>query len=587
MENDRGRIGRNPLKGVIGLEWDLSIVYKSKEEALRDSEEAVKLSRELLDVDVRKLDKSSLKRFFEKVEDVLWKSLLPLQYASLLFSKNMQDEEAQKLYGILQRNYSFVDENISAVKARLSSLPLEKLESLKDVENYSHVVEKIIEDKEHTLSEEAEKVLSALSVSRRDAAADTYEKLTASYTFEVDGKRLTGEEVRALRYQKNGNLRKRAMRIFLERYRKDGLVIESLYNIVVKDWDTEARLRKYDSPISMRNSENEVSDEVVQELIDVTTENYHIVERYYEWKSQFVGEELTPADVYAPIGNVGKEYSFEDAKKIVLEAYYEFSDTAGRIVESFFNEKRIDAFPAPGKRGGAFCSYNVPNGKPFVLLNFTGKIRDVMTMAHELGHGLHGTLSSKQTLLNYHTPLTMAEVASVFGEFLVFDKLKRELSGDERKAFIASKIEDIFATMFRQNMFVKFEIRAHDLVSKEGFASFNDLSKIYAEELSKMFGKSVRITEEYHDEWSSIPHFFFAPFYVYAYNFANALVIALYRRYVEEGEKFVPKYLSLLESGGKDKPERLLKTFGMDIKDRSFWESAFEFLESLVEEVIS
>ncbi len=569
------------------MKWDLSLIYRSKKDALKDSEEAVELSKRLLDFDVESIDKPALEKLFKEIEKVLWKSLLPLQYASLLFSKNMQDVEAQKLYGILQRNYSLVDENISVVKARLSSLPVEKLEEFKSLENYSHVVERIIDEKEHTLSEEAEKVLSALSISRRDAAADTYEKLASSYVFEIDGKKLTGEEVRALRYQRNGNLRKRAMRIFFERYRDDSLVIENLYNIVVKDWDTEARLRNYDSPISMRNSENEVDDEIVQKLIDITTKNYHIVEEYYGWKSRFLGEELTPADVYAPIGDVDRKYSFEDAKRIVLEAYYEFSSFTGKIVESFFKENRIDAFPALGKTGGAFCSYNVPNGKPFVLLNFTGKIRDVMTMAHELGHGLHGTLSSKQTLLNYHTPLTMAEVASVFGEFLVFDKLKKELSGDERRAFVASKIEDIFSTMFRQNMFVRFEIRAHDLVSKDGFASFDDLSRIYSEELSKMFGKSVRITKEYHDEWSSIPHFFFAPFYVYAYNFANALVIALYQRYLEEGEKFVPKYVKLLESGGKDYPERLLRDFGVDMKDDSFWEESFEFLEKLLKEVIS
>ena len=569
------------------MKWDLSLIYKSEKDAMKDSEEAVKLSKRLLDFDVESIDKPTLEKLFKEIEKVLWKSLLPLQYASLLFSKNMQDVEAQKLYGILQKNYSLVDENISVVKARLSSLPVEKLEEFKSLENYSHVVERIIDEKEHTLPEEAEKALSALSISRRDAAADTYEKLVSSYVFEIDGKELTGEEVRSLRYQKNGNLRKRAMRVFFERYRKGSLVIENLYNTVVKDWDTEARLRNYDSPISMRNSKNEVDDEIVQKLIDITTENYYIVEEYYNWKSRFLEEELTPADVYAPIGDVDRKYSFEDAKRIVLEAYYRFSSEAGKIVESFFKENRIDAFPSLGKTGGAFCSYNVPNGKPFVLLNFTSKIRDVMTMAHELGHGLHGTLSSKQTLLNYHTPLTMAEVASVFGEFLVFDKLKKELSGDERRAFVASKLEDIFSTMFRQNMFVRFEIRAHDLVSKDGFASFDDLSRIYSEELSKMFGKSVRITKEYHDEWSSIPHFFFAPFYVYAYNFANALVIALYKRYLEEGKRFVPKYLKLLESGGKDYPERLLRDFGVDMKDDSFWKESFEFLESLLKEVIS
>ncbi len=568
------------------MEWDLSSIYRSVEIARKDSEEAVKMSKDFLDVDMESLDEKSLKKLLEDLERVLWKTLLPLQYASLKVSKNTQDIEAQKLYGIFQKNYTKVDQVVSVIKSKLASLPLERLESLKKVENYSHVVERVIEEKDHILSKDAEQVMSALSVSRRDAAADTYEKLSASYTFEIDGKRMTSEEVRALRYQKNGNLRKRAMRIFFERYRKDKLVIENLYNTVIRDWDTEAKLRNYKSPISMRNAQNEVSDEIVDKLIEVTSDKTSILKRYYTWKSKFLGEELTPADVYAPIGEIDRKYSFDEAKDLVLRAYYSFSEEAGRIVQSFFDERRIDAFPSTGKRGGAFCSYSVPNGKPYVLLNFTGKVRDVMTLAHELGHGLHGTLSSDQTLLNYHTPLTMAEVASVFGEFLVFDEVKNELSGEERRAFIAGKIEDVFATMFRQNMFVKFEIKAHELVEKEGFAPFDGLSDIYGEEIEKMFGESVRITEEYHDEWSSIPHFFFAPFYVYAYNFANALVIALYQKYLEDGKRFVPKYLKILKSGGNDKPERLLKSVGIDLSDVNFWERAFEFLNDLVKEVI-
>ena len=569
------------------MEWNLSLIYESAEDARRDSESAVGEARELLEVKVEELDADGAKDLFEKIEKVLWKSLLPLQYASLMVSKDSEDKRALKLQGLFQKNHSEVEQVVSIVRARLAKLPLKKLEELKEIDNYRHVVERIIESKEHTLSEEAEKALAALSVSRRDAAAELYERMTSLYTFEIDGKRMTGEEVRALRYQRNGNLRKRAMRIFLERYRKDRVIIESLYNTVVRDWDTEAKLRGYEKPISMRNFENEVDDETVQKLIEVTTDRYGILQRYYEWKSKELGEELTPADVYAPVGEVDREFSFEEAEEIVLRAYYGFSDRVGRIVEEFFEERRIDAFPKKGKRGGAFCSYSVPNGKPFVLLNFTGKIRDVMTLAHELGHGVHGVLSSRQTLLNYHTPLTMAEVASVFGEFLVFDLLKEELKGDEKKAFIASKIEDTFATMFRQNMFVRFEIRAHELVEKEGFASFDDLSSIYADELRKMFGNSVRLTREYRDEWSTIPHFFFAPFYVYAYNFANALVLALYSRYLEEGETFVPKYIKLLESGGKDRPERLLEKVGVKLKDEKLWEKAFDFLESMVEEVIS
>ncbi len=571
------------------MNWDLTHLYKSDEDAIKDIKDAVVMSRELLKKDFSKerFEIFEFEELFKDLEKTLWKYMKPLQYASLKFSKNMKDEAAQKLFGMIQNIAVEVDQNISVLKAKFAKLPDEVLGKLKaELIEYSHFVEKIILNKKHTLSEDAEKVLAAFSNTRRDGVAELYEKMVSSYIFEIDGKKMTGEEVRALRYSKDGNLRKKAMEIFFNKYKEDSVVIEGFYNLIVKDWDMEAKLRGYEKPISMRNLNNEVEDHVVEKLIDVTSSNTHIVEKYYRWKAKYLGEELTLADIYAPLSEEEKKISFEEAKKIVLEAYYEFSEISGKIVESFFDENRIDVFPAEGKRGGAFCSYYVPDGKPYVLLNFTGKLRDVMTLAHELGHGLHGTLSSKQNVLNYHTPLTMAEIASVFGEFLVFDKMKSELSGKEKVAFIGAKLEDIFATMFRQNMFVRFEIRAHERAEKEGFASFKDLSEIYAEELKGMFGDSVKITEEFHREWSAIPHFFFAPFYVYAYNFANALVIALYQKYLEEGKKFVPKYIALLESGGSKKPEELLKEVGIDVTKEDFWQKAFEYIDNLTEEII-
>ncbi len=571
------------------MEWNLSILYGSDDEAIQDSKRAVELSKEFLGKVGKEigeeLKSDRAHEILKELEEILWLSMKPMQYASLKFSKNMKDAQAQRLYGLISTNSSRVDESLAILRAKLASLSKQTLEKLaSEIPEYRHVFEKVIMEKEHVLGEEAEKVMAALSISRRDAAAELYEKLTSSYVFEIDGKKMTGEQVRALRYSKDGDLRKRAMKIFFERYGQDSTVIEGLYNMVVKDWDTEARLRGYPRPISMRNLSNEVSDDVVDKLIEVTTSNTDLVSEYYKWKASYMKEELTLADIYAPIGEE-KEVSFEEAKDIVLEAYYNFSEKVGDIVKSFFDERRIDAFPAEGKRGGAFCSYYVPNYKPFVLLNFTGKLRDVRTLAHELGHGVHGTFSSKQTLLNYHTPLTMAEVASVFGEFLVFDLMKERLRGEERRALIASTIEDLFATMFRQNMFARFEVKAHDVISKEGFASYEDLSNVYSEELKVMFKDSVKITPEYHKEWSAIPHMFFAPFYVYAYNFANALVIALYEKYLEEGKSFVPKYLELLESGGNDFPEKLLEKVGVNLKDENFWQRAFDYIKKLVQEV--
>ncbi len=572
------------------MEWDFSHFYNSDDEAFKDIEDAAKKSQVILgkfsNID-NATSSEDVKNILKELEEILTKAFKAEQYASLKFSKNMKDGSAQKMYGMIRNKAVQIEEILAIMKAKLAKISDETLSRWSDdLQDYKKIFERIIEEKKHILPEDAEKVLAAFSNTRRNGLADLYEKITSSYIFEIDGKKMTGEQVRALRYDPNPQVRRKAMKIFFERYGQDKLTIEGLYNLVAKDWDTEAKLRNYPTPISMRNFENEVDDETVQRLIGVTIDNTKLVHKYYKWKAEYLDEELTLADIYAPLLKETKEYSFNDAKKIVLEAYYEFSDDIGKIVESFFEEKRIDVFPAEGKRGGAFCSYSIPNYKPYVLLNFTGKIRDVMTLAHELGHGVHGTLSSKQNIYNYHTPLTMAEVASVFGEFLVFDKLKNELDGEERKAFIASKIEDIFATMFRQNMFVRFEMKAHDVIEKEGFASYDELSDIYKEELEVMFGGSVKITEEYHKEWSAIPHIFFAPFYVYAYNFANALVIALYQKYLEEGKSFVPKYIELLESGGKDKPEKLLEKVGVNLKDENFWQKAFDYLDSLVEEVV-
>ena len=572
------------------MEWDFSHLYNSGDEALKDIDDAAGRSQVILNKLKAINDATSsedIKSILKELEDVLTKVFKAKQYASLKFSKNMKDETAQKLYGMIRNKAVQIEEILATMKAKLAKLPDETLKKWSDdLPDYKRIFKRIMEEKKHILPEDAEKVLATFSNTRRNGVADLYEKITSSYIFEVDGKKLTGMQVRALRYDPDPQVRRRAMKIFFEKYTQDKLTIEGFYNLVVKDWDTEAKLRNYPAPISMRNFENEVDDETVQRLIDVTTDNTTLVHKYYKWKAKYLGEELTLADIYAPLLKKTKEYSFEDAKKIVLEAYYEFSEDVGKIVESFFEEKRIDVFPAEGKRGGAFCSYSTPNYRPYVLLNFTGKIRDVMTLAHELGHGVHGTLSSKQNIYNYHTPLTMAEVASVFGEFLVFDKLKNDLDGEERRTFVASKIEDMFATMFRQNMFVRFEIKAHDIIGKEGFASYDELSNIYRKELEVMFGDSVKITEEYHKEWSAIPHIFFAPFYVYAYNFANALVIALYQKYLEEGKSFVPKYIELLESGGKDKPEMLLEKLGVELKDGNFWQKAFDYLDSIVEEVV-
>lgn len=573
--------------------WDLTFFYNSPhdERINKDLEEGLNRAKQLRQKYYNKLSdpnlsSSQLKNFFVECEELFTKVGLTIQYASLSYASDTSNELYQKLAAICDDYESKIEMELSFWKPSIlkqSNTKLEEFMESEELKQYKHVIENLIKSKKHVLSADAEKVLAAMYPSSRGGFQDLYERLTSSYTFEIeiDGmiKTFTEPQMRSLRMHQDKDVRRRAMKILFDRYEQDQLVIEKTFNSIVKNYDTESSLRNFQEPISMRNLENEVDDKIVSTVIEVTTENTPLVHQYYNWKTKKMGIPLTLADIYAPLEKEKKEYSFEEAKNLVLEAYYHFDKEFGEIVDSFFTEKRIDSDIRKGKRGGAFTSYVVPNKKPFILMNFTGNMNDVMTLAHELGHGIHGVLASKQNVWNYHPPLVMAEVASVFGEMLVMDAVLPTLSEEERIAFIASKIEDTFATMFRQNMFARFEISSHKMISDNGSATWKELSNLYSQELKIMFGDSVIIPDEYHFEWSSISHMFHTPFYVYAYNFANLLVLALYEQYKQEGRSFVPKYKELLSSGANDSPDRLLKKVGIDINQKAFWKRGFEFIE--------
>jgi oligoendopeptidase F len=574
------------------LEWKLERIFANDEAAIENARIHLEEVKRIADEIERETAPQKLARLIRDFEEHMDEFAKSIQYAWMRYSVDTESVESQKVLGIIQQLSAQLQEQDAIVEVKLASLSNDVLEEIIKMDgNYEHMIRHIIEKRKHLLSKDAEQVLALTSVSRRDGIAKIHSRLQSSYTFEMelDGekKTLTVEEIKALRRSTNGELRKRAMKLFLERFQDDAIVLTEVYNLVIKDYNTESRLRRFPRPISMMNFANEVSDDIVDRLIDVTNEKTEILRKYYDWKSKVLGEKLTLADIYAPISSKKKEFSFEEAKDIILESYYAFDEKAGSVVESFFKEERIDLYPRKGKVSGAYCIYATTKLPPYVLTNFTNDMYDVMTLAHELGHGLHGSLSRKQTFFNHDTPLTLAELASVFGEFLVFDNLKNKLSKEEKMALIASKIEDIFATTFRQNMFTNFEIRAHDLASKNGYVGWDELNNIYHEELERVFGNVVEIPEWYNNEWASIPHIYETPFYVYAYNFAQCLVIALYQEYLEEGKAFVGKYLELLESGGRYSPEKLLEKVGIDLRKEGFWENAFKFVDRLVEELVA
>jgi len=572
------------------LNWDLTKLFASNEEAIKHAqthvEELEKLIQDFEDTNENEKIIYTLKNIENKVDEFS----KAVQYAWMKYSTNTDEIESQKLLGVIQDLSTKVEEIMARMELRIAQLNDNEINQLKaSAENYRHFIEIIENKKKHLLSKDAERVLALMSVSRREAISKIHSRLESSYVFEIeiDGekKKLTTEGMKSLRRSPNSKLRKHAMEMLLKRFSDDSIVLTEVYNLIVKDYDTESKLRNFKRPISMMNIENEVEDEIVDNLISTTNTNVSILQNYYKWKSEILGERLTLADLYAPIKSKVKKFTFDETKDIILKAYYSFDESVGKIVESFFDEERIDLYPKQGKVAGAYCIYTTTKLPAYVLTNFNGDMYDVMTLAHELGHGLHGTLSKKQTYFNFGTPLTLAELASVFGEFLVFDYLKENLNEEEKISLMASKIEDTFATTFRQNMFTNFEIKAHDLISSSGFADWNELNEIYHQVLIDTFKDTVDIPEWYKYEWAMVSHFFETPFYVYAYNFAHCLVISLYQKCLENGKSFAKKYVSLLESGGSLSPKELLSKVGIDISKPDFWENSFKLVNNLVEQL--
>ena len=442
----------------------------------------------------------------------------------------------------------------------------------------------------YNLSEKEEQVINLKDLNGSNAHQKLYGELTASFSFEfeTDGetKTLNGDQLRAMRQHPDADVRQRAMKLFFSRYEDNTLVINHLYNALVKDHGIEVDLRGFDQPISTMNTHNDLSDEAIQALNDVTTESYSLVNRYYKLKAKMLEmDEMTLADIYAPLPQSSKAYPFDEAKTLVLEGFKSFDNDFYEMAKAMFDENRIDAPVEPSKRGGAFCASSTPDLKPFVLLNYTGKVRDVSTMAHELGHAIHAMLSSKQKLMNYHSILPLAETASIFSEMVLTDSLlKKETDVDVKKSMLTSKLEDIFASSHRQNMFSSFEVASHKAINEQ-LQSPQALCELYTAELEKMFGDSVTITPEYAWEWSSIPHIFNVPFYVYAYNFGNLLVFALYQQYLEEGNSFIPKYKQFLSMGSSASPADLTAIVEADINHPDFWRKSLKYIETLVDQL--
>jgi len=400
------------------------------------------------------------------------------------------------------------------------------------------------------------------------------------------GDNLTEQEVLSKLHEPDRELRKKAHASLTKTFRDHSRTLTFVFNTILADKYTNDKLRNYDNWITSRNMANQTDHESVDALVNAVTDGYPLAQRYYKLKRMLLDvDEMFDYDRYAPITKSTKTVQWYEAKEMVLEAYGDFHPEMNSIASEFFEKNWIDAAIKPGKRGGAYSASTVTSVHPYVFMNFDGKLRDVQTLAHELGHGVHQYLARKQGELQSSTPLTTAETASVFGEMLVFNELMNRLDDPQEKlALLISKIDDTIATVFRQISMNRFEDKIHTARREQGELTKEQFSQYWIETQKALYGDAVTLTDEYAIWWCYIPHFLHTPGYVYAYAFGELLVLALYDSYKSQKNGFSDKYLSLLEAGGSDWPHNLVSKMGLDIKDKNFWNRGLDIFESMVKE---
>ena len=442
----------------------------------------------------------------------------------------------------------------------------------------------------HTLSEPEEKIINVKNVTGRSAVHSLYDVVTNGFTFTltVKGKRktMTREELSAYFRHTQGRLRETAYRELYRVYADQHDLLCEIYKTLVNDWKAEnLQLRRFASPIATRNLENDIPDEAVACLLRVCQKNTGVFQNYFRIKARLCNvKPMSRYHIYAPHRTEQKSYRYQDAVRMVLDAYRGFSPQFAELAERELHEHHIDARTRPGKIAGAYCYSVVPNMTPYVLLNFTGEARDIATMAHEFGHAVHGMLAARHSMFTFHSTLPLAETASVFGERILSDALmNQEKDKKVRQGLLLNQLDDIYATVLRQAYFVQFENQAHGMIAQG--ATVKDLAKTYLAEVRQQFGKGIQVPDEFQWEWLTIPHIFASPFYCYAYSFGNLLVLALYRMYQKEGASFVPKYLDLLSTGGSEAPQKMLAKVGVDMASEDFWQSGFDTIRKMVDQL--
>jgi len=510
-------------------------------------------------------------------------------YASLQFSTDTADPSRGALLQRVQEAGTEIETKLLFFELEWAAVDDERAEELlaaPGLDFCRHHLRSVRRYRPHLLSEPEEKVMAEKAIASQSAWARLFGELVSALRVNIDGEELTLDVALSRLLSPKRKVRKQAAEAVSEALEPGVRTRGFIYNTLVFDKSVDDRLRSYPHWLASRNLANEASDESVMALIEAVRGRFDIPQRWYRLKAELLGlKQLADYDRSAPLLPDEVSFSFGQARDLVLDTYSAFSPEAGNLARRFFDERWIDAPPRPHKRGGAFCAYTVPSVHPYVMLNFTAKQRDVLTMAHELGHGLHAALAQPQGVFHQSTPLTLAETASVFGETLVFGRLLDQAPDyKQRLGLLADRIDGSIATVFRQMAMNRFEHLVHTGRRNEGELSVDRLSELWVQTQAELFGDSVEITEGYRLWWSYIPHFINTPGYVYAYAYGQLLALSAYGRYRLEGESFVPRYLQLLAAGGSLPPEELAAMVGIDLTDPGFWDAGLELIDEQLRE---
>lgn len=582
--------------GELKLNWNLDNIIKLEDfdGFYRSIESRLPMYDEFFKYMSPGMDSSKFLEFLEFDEKMLTDLEKLIKRASLMEAVNQKSEEAKMLLSRAKDLYQKHEDSSRKISHWIKGKtigdkpPLDHSNAkrlFKSFPGLRYVLIKNRNSAKYTLSEEAESIIAEKDINGVNVLKELreYHATKLRYKLEVRGREpvmIENEsDLTDLFYSHDSDERKAAYLAHNTKYKESIMEFFMIYQAVVKDWVNEAKRKKYKSPISMKNYENDCPDKAVEAMMQVCSENVGIFQDYFRWKSKQLGMlKLKRFDIYAPLRAAeGLYIPFQDAIAIVMNAFEEFSQGFASKSREITDANHIDSHPRKMKQSDWFCETVAPDITPYLHLNYKGRLNDVVNLAHEFGHGIHSLYSRHNSFSAHEPSLPLAETASTFAESLVFERLFESAESDDaRKAMLSKNLEESYASIMRQNYFVKFEMKSHEIMNKG--VTPEQLSDIYLSFLNEQFGESVDIDPSFKYEWASVSHIVDTPFYCYSYNFGDLLALSLFRMYKNEGSSFIPKIEKILSYGGSAEPKNILKEVGIDMSDRKFWQGSFDIL---------